>query len=136
MSGPTPTATGRALPHVVIVEDNDDVAGALQLLFRTSGYEVSVACTAAAALATCRAVAERGAVADLMLLDLSLPDASGLQALQATAAAGVRPRVTVALTGHSDPQVVAACRAAGCHDVMVKPVGVRDLVARAATWVA
>jgi DNA-binding response OmpR family regulator len=124
----------RAQPHIVIVEDNGDVSDALEIVFRTSGYEVSVACTAAAAVKACRAIAARGAVADLMLLDLSLPDASGLEALQETADAGVQPRVTVAITGHADPHVAAVCRAAGCHDVVVKPVGVRDLVARAAAW--
>jgi len=121
-------------PHVVIVEDNDDAATALQILFRGSGYTVSVASTAAQAFAACRSAAAQGSVADLMLLDLSLPDASGLDALEAAVAARVQPRITVALTGDADPDVAATCRAAGCHEVMVKPVGARELLGLAARW--
>jgi CheY-like chemotaxis protein len=128
--------TAPRMPCVVIVDDNDDVAEALQLFFGLAGYETHIANSAAAAIAACTAVARRGAVADLMLLDLSLPDAGGLAALQAATASGVRPRVTVALTGHTDPATAAECRAAGCREVVIKPVGIRDLVARAAAWLA
>jgi DNA-binding response OmpR family regulator len=122
--------------HVIIVEDNNDVAEAFCLLFEASGYAVTVAHTVAGAVAACRTVAQRGTVADLMLLDITLPDASGLDALEQAAASGVRPRVTVALTGHADARVAADCLAAGCRDVVLKPVGLRELVARANTWLA
>jgi DNA-binding response OmpR family regulator len=121
---------------VVIVEDDADVAEALRLFFGAAGYEAHVANSAAAAVAACKTAAERGTVADLMLLDLSLPDAGGLTALAAATASGVRPRVTIALTGHTDPGTAAECRAAGCRDVIVKPVAMRELVARAAVWLA
>jgi DNA-binding response OmpR family regulator len=122
-------------PHVIIVEDNDDTAHALSVVFSTSGYGVSVAHTVHAAIEACRALrAERGAVADLMLLDLTLPDGDGLTALARATAAGAAPRVTVALTGHDDAAIVAQCRAAGCVDVMLKPVSLTDLVARANAW--
>lgn len=124
----------KAPPHVVIVEDNDDAATALAILFRGSGYTVNVASTAAEAFAACRSAASQGAVPDLMFLDLSLPDANGLDVLEATAAAQVQPRITVALTGDADPNVAADCRAAGCREVMVKPVSGRELLALAARW--
>ncbi len=130
------TAPPARLPCVVIVEDNADVADVLRFYFGAAGYETHVATSAAAAVAACEAVAERGVVADLMLLDLSLPDAGGLVALEATTALGARPRVTIALTGHADPGTAAECHAAGCRDVIVKPVSMRDLVTRAAAWLA
>lgn len=122
--------------HVVIVEDNGAVASMLETAFRASGYYVSVAATAAAAVAACEAAVAHGMRADLMLLDLSLPDASGLSALERAIAGGVAPRITVALTGHADPAVAAACRASGCRDVLVKPLSVRELLSRAAAWLA
>jgi CheY-like chemotaxis protein len=122
-------------PHVVIVEDNTDSASALSIMFSVSGYRVSVAHTATAAIAACHAASvDRGAVADLMLLDLSLPDADGLTVLAAATASGVAPRVTVALTGHNDKQIAAKCRAAGCRDVLVKPVSLRHLIEQAKGW--
>jgi len=46
------------------------------------------------------------------------------------------PTVTVALTGHDDEQTVLRCRAAGCHDVLLKPVPVRELLRRAGEWLS
>jgi len=114
---------------VLIVEDHELAADAWRLLFEASGYTVRLATTAAAAVAACR-----DRPTDLMLLDLSLPDGSGLDVLAATAAAGTTPRVNVALTGHDDPVVAARCREAGCVAVLVKPVAPRDLLGRVATW--
>jgi CheY-like chemotaxis protein len=74
--------------------------------------------------------------ADLMLLDLTLPDGDGLSVLAAAAEMGRLPATTVALTGHDDPAVTARCRAAGCRDVLLKPVPARELLARAADWLA
>jgi CheY-like chemotaxis protein len=46
------------------------------------------------------------------------------------------PATTVALTGHDDPVLTARCRAAGCRDVLLKPVPARELLARTADWLA
>ena len=70
--------------------------------------------------------------AALVLLDLTLPDGSGLDLVGPLKAAGCG--TVVALTGHDDPDTRAKCLAAGCADVLVKPVPARALVARAAEW--
>ncbi len=133
--GAKPKAGHPVAPHVIIVEDNDDAAHALSVVFSLSGYGVTVAHTARAAVEACQAVrATRGRAADLMLLDLTLPDSGGLVALARATVAGVAPRVTVALTGHDDAAIAAECRAAGCADVMLKPVSLTDLIARANAW--
>jgi len=133
--GSKPKASHPVAPHVIIVEDNDDTAHALFVVFSASGYGVTVAHTASAAAEACQTVrATRGRAADLMLLDLTLPDSGGLTALARATAAGVAPRVTVALTGHDDAAIVAECRAAGCLEVMLKPVSLTDLVTRANAW--
>jgi CheY-like chemotaxis protein len=71
-----------------------------------------------------------------MLLDLTLPDGDGLRVLRTLAAEGLAPRVSVALTGHDDPDTVQRCLDAGCAAVLGKPVPIRELLRRMATWTA
>ena len=104
-------------PHILLVEDSTLVTDALRILFEETGHRVTVAGTAADAIA-----AATGATHDVMLLDLGLPDADGLTVLHALTPRGLAPRRTIALTGDADDATVARCRAAGCHEVLLKPV--------------
>jgi DNA-binding response OmpR family regulator len=117
--------------HVLVVEDNVDVGDAFRVLFESTGRRVSVARTVADAVAAARA--ER---VDLMLLDLTLPDGSGLQVLEELNEGDARPRVSVALTGRDEPDVVKRCYDLGCAAVLVKPVPARELLRRADTWLS
>ena len=85
----------------------------------------------AASIAESLALVQRDPAA-LVLLDLTLPDGNGLDLVGALKSAGCR--TVVALTGHDDPETKARCIAAGCADVLVKPVPARALVAHAAEW--
>ena len=116
-------------PLVLIVDDSSHVTGPLQILFEETGRRVAIADSIAAAVRACEA--ERP---DLMLLDVSLPDGDGLSVLALLAGRPGLPAVTVALTGHDDQLTVQRCRAAGCRDVLLKPVPVRELLRRAAEW--
>ncbi len=104
-------------PHILLVEDSALVTDALRILFEETGHDVTVAASAADAIAA--AIDESH---DVMLLDLGLPDADGLTVLETLAPLGRVPRRTIALTGDGDEATVARCRAAGCHDVLLKPV--------------
>ena len=115
--------------RVLVVEDSVLVTDALTILLESQGHEVRVAATVAEALAVGRA-----GLPDVVLLDLSLPDGDGLEVLQGLRGAGVEPPVTVALTGRDDQRTVARCRAAGCRDVLLKPVPSRQLLALVAAW--
>jgi CheY-like chemotaxis protein len=129
MTKATPPARARGPAEILVVEDNALAADALRLLLETLGHQVRVAGTAAAMV---RACAERPV--DLMLLDVTLPDGSGLDGLLAAAAEGTAPRITVALTGHEDRAVRERCHKAGCHAVLLKPIQPRDLLRRVAEW--
>jgi DNA-binding response OmpR family regulator len=115
--------------RVLVVEDSVLVTDALTILLESAGHEVRVAGTVARAVALGRAEP-----ADVMLLDLSLPDGDGLEALAGLRAAGAEPPVTVALTGRDDARTVQRCRDAGCREVLLKPVPTRELLARVAGW--
>jgi DNA-binding response OmpR family regulator len=111
--------------HILIVDDSDLVTAALRVLFEESGLRVSVARCAADAIA----VASDGAP-DVMLLDLMLPDGHGLSVLDALREAGHTVPATLALTGRDDPETTARCLAAGCREVLLKPVPPRELMRR------
>jgi two-component system KDP operon response regulator KdpE len=121
--------SANARPLVLIVDDSPHVTGPLQILFEETGRRVAIADSVVAAVRACEA--ERP---DLMLLDVTLPDGDGLSVLELLSGRPELPAVTVALTGHDDSLTVQRCRAAGCRDVLLKPVPVRDLLRRAAEW--
>ncbi len=116
-------------PLVLIVDDSPHVTGPLRILFEETGRRVDVAGTVAEAVAACQR--ERP---DLMLLDVTLPDGEGLTVMERVKATDAAPRVTVVLTGHDDEETVRPYRAAGCRDVLLKPVPVRELLRRASEW--
>jgi CheY-like chemotaxis protein len=116
---------------VLIVEDNELVTGALRILFEQTGRRVTVAHSVAAAVE-----AGRNDPPDLLLLDLTLPDGDGLEVAKALRRSGVKPRAVVALTGHDDPQSLERCAAAGCTEVLVKPVASRELLRKTKDWLS
>jgi DNA-binding response OmpR family regulator len=113
--------------HVLVVEDSTLVSDAMRILFENAGRRVSIAASIAEALSI--GLADPAA---LVLLDLTLPDGSGLALVEPLLAAG--SSAIVALTGHDDTETRDRCLAAGCADVFVKPVPARELVARSAHW--
>jgi CheY-like chemotaxis protein len=109
--------------RVLLVEDSPMISGALQMLLESGGFEVTVATTAAEAIES--GLAER---VDVMLLDITLPDGDGLSVLETLDARGMKPATTYAMTGHSDKTTRDRCIAAGCDDVLLKPVPVQQLL--------
>ena len=117
------------LPHVLVAEDNELVCGAMRVLFEETGHRV----TTTPSIVETVAAASSDRV-DVMLLDLGLADGDGLEVLAQLRERGAMPRVAVALTGRDEPEIVDACRAAGCRDVLLKPVPARELLARVRGW--
>jgi two-component system, OmpR family, KDP operon response regulator KdpE len=108
---------------ILIVEDSRLVTEAFEILFAEAGYTVHSARTVAEAIGL-----GKQELIDLMLLDLTLPDGSGLEVLDALREHEKLPRATVAMTGHTDDELRRACLDAGCADVLIKPVPVRELL--------
>jgi DNA-binding response OmpR family regulator len=108
---------------VLLVEDSPMINGALKLLLESGGFDVTLATTAAEALAW-----NQPQRADVMLLDISLPDGDGLSVIPGLDARGLKPAVTYAMTGHGDAETRDRCLEAGCDDVLLKPVPVQQLL--------
>ena len=106
---------------MLVVEDNEAVVSAMRILLDSAGYRVTSAGSVAEALAV-------NDPADLVLLDITLPDGDGLSLIEPLRAAGSHN--IVALTGHDDHETRTRCLAAGCVDVLLKPVPARELVAK------
>ena len=112
--------TGR---KILLVDDNADSVRLLELVLAAQGHAIRTALDGASA------IAEAGSfVPDLVLLDLSLPDLDGFEVAGRLHAipelAGV---AIVALTGWSDPEVVARARRSGFSELLVKPVDLYTL---------
>lgn len=106
--------------RVLVVEDDDRVARGLLTALRHAGYEVHRVATAADAL--------RAAPADVVLLDLGLPDGDGLEVLRELRHRPGTAVITVTARGEERERVLGL--RAGADDYVVKPFGTSELLAR------
>jgi CheY-like chemotaxis protein len=117
---------------VLLVEDSDAIRDAFTILLEDAGYTVLGAGTGAEAL---RLTEEQ--MPDLVLLDMGLPDTTGLEVVRQIKA---EPRTAgiavVALTGRDEEADRRACLAAGCAAYIVKPVNTQKLVRDLPGWMA
>jgi CheY-like chemotaxis protein len=117
------------LPHILLVEDNALVIGALRLLLEETGHRVSDANSVAAAARVLRTDPP-----DVVLLDLTLGSEDGLSLMSSIDATRAQRPVVVALTGHDDPATLERCANAGCRTVLVKPLRPLELKSQIAGW--
>jgi two-component system response regulator RegX3 len=106
--------------NVLVVEDEDAIADPLAEGLRREGFVVSRVSTGQAAL--------DAPLPDLVLLDLRLPDIDGLEVCRALRARSEVPIIVVTAKGEEVDRVVGL--ELGADDYVVKPFGLRELVAR------
>jgi len=110
--------------RVLIVEDNEADSTLFRMLLELSGHTVEIAPTANSAI-----VAIRRRTPDIVLLDLSLPDASGVtlvRRLRAEPAIDLIPILAVSAYSERFPHNVHLD--AGCDAYLSKPCDTRTLV--------
>lgn len=110
------------MPHVLVVEDDAAISDAVVYAIARDGMTAEAAPTLAAGRA-------RFAEADLVVLDLTLPDGSGFSLLSELRRATSAPRVIVLTSRDEDVDCVASLEA-GADDFVTKPFSPRALVAR------
>jgi two-component system KDP operon response regulator KdpE len=110
-------------PRVLVVDDEQQILRALRTSLRGAGYEVETADTAAGALA---AAAMRPPEA--VILDLVLPDGTGIDVCRELRAWSSAPVIVLSAVGEEREKVAALD--AGADDYVTKPVGIDELLAR------
>src|SRR4051812_36146015 len=110
--------TGKSVRRALIVEDDGDTATSTMVLLELWGFEAAVARDGAAALDLARETP-----ADVVLLDLHLPDVSGYEvAKRLRAALGPDCPLLVAVTARGQPLDRVLSADAGIDIHLVKPV--------------
>ena len=107
--------------HLLVVEDDDAIAVALVQSLERAGFSATRVATGAAAIA-------RWAEADLILLDLGLPDMDGSEVCRRVRESSAVPIIIVSARGDESERVLGL--ELGADDYIVKPFGIRELIAR------
>lgn len=113
--------------HVLIIEDEENIARVLQLELEFEGYAVEIAYTGTDGL-----IKYREKVWDLVLLDLMLPGLNGLDVLRRIRATEADTPV-ILLTAKSDLEDKVTGLDLGANDYVTKPFEIEELLARVRT---
>ena len=106
--------------NILLVEDDDSIAEPLRKGLEREGYTVHRVATGREALATTGA--------EMVLLDLGLPDIDGLDVCRRIRATSDVPIIVVSARGEEIDRVLGL--ELGADDYLTKPFSVRELVAR------
>jgi len=110
-------------PNVLFIDDEPSVRQATATLLRSRGYAVTLASTGAEGLS-----AFERQKPDLVILDLGLPDANGVDVCRQLRARADVPIVILSVRGDETTKVHALD--AGADDYVTKPFGPEELLAR------
>lgn len=111
-------------PRVLVIDDDDDIRGLVAELLERAGLDVEQAADGRAGL---RAFHQRPA--DLVILDVSMPELDGWQTLERIRDLSEAPVMMLTAQGAELERVRGL--QAGADDYLVKPFGRQELVARA-----
>jgi two-component system response regulator RegX3 len=111
------------LARVLVVEDEESFSDALSYMLRKEGFEVSVAATGTSALTEFDRTG-----ADIVLLDLMLPQMSGTEVCRELRQRSHVPIIMVTARDSEIDKVVGL--EIGADDYVTKPYSPRELVAR------
>ena len=108
------------MPHALVVDDEADAAEMMAALIATEGFTVA---TAGSLKDARRQMALQEP--DVVLLDLVLPDGSGMQLIDE--AKGLAQTEVVLITGHASLETSVQALRLGAADYLVKPLNVKQL---------
>jgi len=117
--------------QVLIIDDEPSVADALRLILEENGYQ-------AVAVATARAGIEeyRRRHFDVMIIDLRLPDMSGLDVLRKLHEEHAAFPAAILITAYKTPQLVSEAAALGATEVLSKPFSPSTLLSAVAAAIS
>ena len=109
--------------RVLVIDDEPQIRKFLDISLRAQGYRVALAANGQEGLA---ALASQGA--DLVILDIGLPDKDGHEVLEELRQWSQVP--VIMLTVRADEAEKVASLDAGANDYVTKPFGIQELMAR------
>jgi FixJ family two-component response regulator len=107
---------------VLVVDDDPGMLKAMQRLLRQHAYE-PIVFSSAEAFKSHSGIEKAACV----ILDINLPDGSGIELREALKAAGVTAPV-IYITGNADPKIREAAVTSGCVAFLTKPFSSRELI--------
>ena len=120
-------STNQAVARILIVEDDPDVAAFEKLMLSRAGYDARIAETGKEGLELVREYRP-----DVVLLDIGLPDMSGLDVC--TTIAETADSYILMVSGHSSEDVKLTGLGLGADDYITKPFSGNELIARIASF--
>jgi two-component system response regulator AtoC len=106
---------------ILVVDDEKNARHFISDYLTPKGYEVKEAST----LSDARARINEG-VADIVLLDVQLPDGFGTDLLRETTSMPLRPPI-IMITAHADIDMAVEAMKNGAHDFLQKPINLEEL---------
>jgi two-component system, sensor histidine kinase len=123
-------------PVILVVEDNEIQRKVIKLLANEYGFDAVLAGSAAEA---CDAFAVGGDIYKLVLMDIGLPDADGVQCamqLRKIENSEKKKIPMVAMTGYSSEQDRARFLKKGFDDLLIKPFSSTEFKEMVIRWTA
>jgi len=111
------------VPRILVVDDEPQIRKFLRISLGANGYEVTEAENGREGIE--RATADK---ADLVILDLGLPDIDGQEVISSIRRTSAVPIIVLSVRAHEMDKVEALDR--GADDYMAKPFGIGELMAR------
>jgi two-component system nitrogen regulation response regulator NtrX len=108
--------------RILIVDDEASIRSSLKGILEDEGFVVTAAATGEEGLETLK-----GQNVDLVLLDIWLPNMSGLDALRKIKAAEESPQV-VMISGHGTIETAVLATKLGAHDFLEKPLSLEKVI--------
>lgn len=108
---------------ILLVEDDENIQIMVSAMLESTGYQVIAARTCTAAMTLVGSY-----VPDLIILDLGLPDADGLNLLKAVRKRDLTP--IIVLSARSDESDKVEAFDLGANDYVTKPFGAAEFMAR------
>jgi len=126
---PQTTPSPHSERHVLVVEDDPDIASLISMHLKDNGFEVLVESRGDHALAALNAGTEDGKAFDLLVLDLMLPGVDGLSLCREIRSGGNYIPILM-LTAKSTELDRVLGLELGADDYLTKPFSLLELIAR------
>ncbi|UCE90642.1 MAG: sigma-54-dependent Fis family transcriptional regulator [Pseudomonadota bacterium] len=123
VTGDTAIEAGFRAPFILVVDDEPDIRELVREILEDEGYEVATAENGAAAQQ-----AHRARRADLVLLDIWMPDIDGITLLKQWSVDGQLPMPVIMISGHGTVETAVEATRLGAYDFIEKPLSLAKLL--------